>query len=107
MAPLEAMASGLPLIAPSSGGVREYTTEENAWLAEPTPAAFADAVRRLAADPAGRERKRARARQRAEAHDWPIVIARYFRLYDDICEHSRPIRPVTKPWPRLSMEVSA
>src|SRR5262249_38675632 len=33
IAPLEAMAANLPLIAPRSGGVLSYADETNAWLA--------------------------------------------------------------------------
>ncbi|HEV2667388.1 MAG TPA: glycosyltransferase, partial [Blastocatellia bacterium] len=33
IAPLEAMAAGLPLVAPNAGGVLSYADETNAWLA--------------------------------------------------------------------------
>lgn len=41
--PLEAMASGLPVVAPNSGGVLSYANSENAWLADPS----ADGLLRL------------------------------------------------------------
>ena len=44
IAPLEAMAAVSPLVAPASGGILTYANAENAWLAENTPAALADAV---------------------------------------------------------------
>jgi alpha-1,6-mannosyltransferase len=47
IAPLEAMACGLVLVAPNSGGVTEYANERNAVLVEPRPEAFAQAVSRL------------------------------------------------------------
>src|ERR1700759_1074125 len=33
IAPLEAMASGLPLIAANSGGITSFADDSNAWLA--------------------------------------------------------------------------
>jgi len=45
IAPLEAMASGLPLVAPNSGGILSYANEANAWLTEPHAASFAAAIR--------------------------------------------------------------
>ena len=42
IAPLEAMASGLPVVVARSGGVLSYANEENSWLAEPTGAAFSE-----------------------------------------------------------------
>lgn len=51
IAPLEAMASGLVLVAPNSGGVTEYANEHNAMLVEPTPNAFGEAVISLLGDP--------------------------------------------------------
>ena len=33
IAPLEAMASGLPLVATETGGVTTYASDETAWLA--------------------------------------------------------------------------
>ena len=47
IAPLEAMASGLPVVAPLSGGVLSYANESNAWLAEPNGASFAAAVHKI------------------------------------------------------------
>ena len=41
IAPLEAMAAGLPLIAPAAGGVTSYASPENAWLAPAEAEAFA------------------------------------------------------------------
>jgi alpha-1,6-mannosyltransferase len=38
--PLEAMASGVPLVAPAAGGLLSYANDTNAWLAEPTGEAF-------------------------------------------------------------------
>jgi glycosyltransferase involved in cell wall biosynthesis len=45
IAPLEAMASGLPLVAPNSGGILSYANDSNAWLTEPNARCFAAAVR--------------------------------------------------------------
>jgi alpha-1,6-mannosyltransferase len=84
IAPLEAMAAGLPLVAPNRGGVRSYATHENAWLAEPAPEAFAAAVQNVFKDPAETLRKTALARQTAVEHRWPAIAERFFRLYDEM-----------------------
>lgn len=90
--PLEAMASGVPLVAPNAGGVLSYASEENAWLAAPTGAAFAAAVRDAArGGDAAREQRRAarvsRARETAEAFGWNSVTRLIFELYDSL--HAR------------------
>ncbi len=82
IAPLEAMAAGLPLIAPGSGGVLTYANEENAWLAANSAEAFAEAVERVHADGEICRQKVARARHTAEEFSWTRVTANYFQLYD-------------------------
>jgi len=57
IAPLEAMASGAPTVAPDSGGILSYATDENAWLVKPTGADFAKAVREIIENPDLRARK--------------------------------------------------
>jgi glycosyltransferase involved in cell wall biosynthesis len=57
IAPLEAMASGAPTLAPDSGGILSYATDENAWLVAPTGANFAKAVREIIDNPNERARK--------------------------------------------------
>lgn len=99
LAPLEAMATGLPVVVPLSGGVREYATERNAWLAEATGAGFADAVRTLLRHPDERDRRRECARRTAADHDWRAVTGRYFQVYDEVHARSASIRPSTPtPW---------
>jgi glycosyltransferase involved in cell wall biosynthesis len=61
LVPLEAMAVGRPVVASGTGGSREYLVHErNCLLYEPVESgqALADAVRRLAGDPALRGRLR-------------------------------------------------
>ena len=62
LVPLEAMATGTPVVATGTGGSGEYLAhEENCLLFAPAddPRALADAVRRLEAEPALRTRLRA------------------------------------------------
>jgi glycosyltransferase involved in cell wall biosynthesis len=87
IAPLEAMALGLPLVAPNAGGVTTYATAENAWLAEPEPEAFAAAVRDVFASPARRTERIEAARRMAEERSWPRAAARYLQLYREL--HAR------------------
>jgi glycosyltransferase involved in cell wall biosynthesis len=76
------MASGLALVAPSTGGLRHYADSGNAWLVEPTAEAFAAAIQAIRAD--GRSARRTSACATAERFDWDKVTAGYFELYDEI-----------------------
>jgi alpha-1,6-mannosyltransferase len=82
IAPLEAMASGLPLVVPNAGGVLSYANSENAWLAEPCGEAFADAVRDVFSDDEVKWYRVLRARRTAEAYSWDKVTTEFFKLYD-------------------------
>jgi alpha-1,6-mannosyltransferase len=84
IAPLEAMASGLALVAPKTGGVLHYADAHNSWLAEATPDAFARAVREIRDNPAVRCARQCGARATAERFDWEKVTAGYFDLYDEL-----------------------
>jgi alpha-1,6-mannosyltransferase len=86
IAPLEAMAAGLPLVAPNAGGVLSYADETNAWLAEPNGESFAAAARAVFDDPATRKDKLARARWTAQQFQWRVVADSFFQLYDELIE---------------------
>jgi glycosyltransferase involved in cell wall biosynthesis len=66
---LEAMASGTPVVAASTGALPE-TCGGAAVLAEPDAEAFSAALTRLLADDAERERLRAAGLERAAAFSW-------------------------------------
>ena len=86
IAPLEAMASGVPTVAPNSGGVLSYATNENAWLVEPTGEQFADAVREVLDDLVLRESKVTKAIATARANTREISTDRLFATYDKLWE---------------------
>ena len=80
--PLEAMAAGVPLVAPDEGGVRSYATADNAWLTRAEPDAFATAIR-LALDGGAESRRRvANALLTAGRFTWPAAASRIFQTYD-------------------------
>jgi phosphatidylinositol alpha 1,6-mannosyltransferase len=88
--PLEAMASGTPLVAPESGGVLEYADARCAWLTEPEGDAFARTVLELLSNPAQARAKAERARAVAERHDWRSVAEQFF----ETCEGFHEVRRI-------------
>ena len=81
IAPLEAMAAGLALVAPNSGGVTSYANESNAWLAEPNADSFAAAIRSAFADSMERERRVRAGIETARGLEWRNVAAQFLELY--------------------------
>jgi glycosyltransferase involved in cell wall biosynthesis len=80
---LEAMASGLPVVAPSRGGVTDLVEHERTGLlVEPRdPHDFARAVHRLLGDRALRGRMARRARAISEGRSWGSIFDRLFEEY--------------------------
>jgi glycosyltransferase involved in cell wall biosynthesis len=89
IAPLEAMASATPLIAPNSGGILTYASDENAWLVEPKAEQFAAAIQSIFADEERRKQKVAKALEKAREHTWEAAMDRQFALYDRMYEDFR------------------
>jgi alpha-1,6-mannosyltransferase len=81
IAPLEAMASGLPLVAPPRGGVTTYANEATAWLAEPDAESFARRVQEIFAHPETRNQKTRRALEIARRYSWQRVTDQFFDAY--------------------------
>lgn len=80
IAPLEAMAAGVPVVVPAAGGVLSYAHDGNAWLVPPTAEGFASGIRAaLAAHDTARV---AMARATARQHAWPLMARRYFETLD-------------------------
>lgn len=84
--PLEAMASGLPVVAPNSGGLLSYANDSNAWLAEPTGEAFAVAVRSVFGDEERRSEKVRNAVETASTYNWDSSTDSIFEIYDRMQE---------------------
>ena len=84
--PLEAMASGLPVAAPNSGGVLSYANSDNAWLSAPKAQCFSDAIRDIFSDDAKRQAKIRLALDTSKQYDWELSTANLFRLYDKMFE---------------------
>lgn len=80
--PLEAMASGLPVIAPNSGGVLSYASGENAWLSEPDPVNFAEAVRKVFSCSDSRRARIMNALETSAKYSWDNSTDSLFALYD-------------------------
>lgn len=99
IAPLEAMASGLPVVAPDSGGVLSYANDENAWLAETEVEGYFAAVRDVFNDDANRARKIENALETSRRYSWENSTDRLFALYDEMYEdfHSRRRLNICEP----------
>jgi glycosyltransferase involved in cell wall biosynthesis len=80
--PLEAMASGTPLIAPRAGGVLDYADPNCAWLVEPDGEAFARAVLDVLSNRAKAQAKVERALAVAQHYQWRKVAHQFFDTYE-------------------------
>jgi phosphatidylinositol alpha 1,6-mannosyltransferase len=91
---LEAMASGLPVIAAPAGGVRDHLRNEENGLtfSEGDVGSMARAMAALATEPELTRRLARGARLTAEALTWEREMDRLDRSYRELCE-----RPATEP----------
>jgi sugar transferase (PEP-CTERM/EpsH1 system associated) len=90
---LEAMATGLPVIATRVGGNPELVEEGVTGLLVPAgdTAALAQATRELLDDPARCEQLGRVAAQRARTtFDWDATVAAYLQVYDELLVDVRP-----------------
>ena len=87
IAPLEAMASGTPVVVPDSGGILSYATGENAWIAAPNKEGFSAAVRDIFKNPAECVRKTTNALETVRNFTWEKSFERCFDLYDELYEN--------------------
>ncbi len=93
---LEAMAAGVPVVATAVGGTSELITHDRTGLLVPPPetgpsaaASLAEAVGRLATDPALRARLAAAARHRVETQfTFPRQAAAYTQLLTPLARRS-------------------
>ncbi len=77
---LEAMAAGAPVVASNRGALPEVTAGA-ALLVDPAPAPLADALARLLAEPALRERLRAAGLARAAEFSWERTARETLAVY--------------------------
>jgi glycosyltransferase involved in cell wall biosynthesis len=81
----EAAAAGLPLLTTSISGIEDVVVDDvTGWTIERTPAAFAEHIAALQAEPRARQRLGAAARTRAERTGWPQVFDAYVTLYSEL-----------------------
>lgn len=78
------MASGLPLVAPTTGGVTTYASDETAWLARTDAESFAGRIREVFADPCERCRRITQALAVAREYGWDSVASRFFATYSQL-----------------------
>jgi phosphatidylinositol alpha 1,6-mannosyltransferase len=84
---LEAMASGLPVVAAPAGGVRDHLRDGQNGLAYPagSAVAMAEAMVKLATDPDLARRLSWGARSTAEELTWEREMERLDRSYREVC----------------------
>jgi alpha-1,6-mannosyltransferase len=81
---LEAMACGLPVIGPPTGGVAEIVDQAvGALAARADPAAYAEAIAGLFERDLGEVSRQAR-RRTLERHRWDVVFDRLTEVYADV-----------------------
>jgi phosphatidylinositol alpha 1,6-mannosyltransferase len=99
---LEAMASGLPVIAAGAGGpVDHVRSGQNGYLSDPyDPGDFAALVREALADPENLSQMSRVARAYAETQTWPLILAGLLEHYAQLARSCRAHPEDFTPWGR-------
>lgn len=98
LVPLEAMASGTPVLAVAGGGpVESVLSGVTGWLLPADPMAFAERMTAVAADPSMVAVMASAARQRAEAFDWQRFATRMDEVIEAVVAQGAKERPWAAP----------
>lgn len=91
MSALEAMASGMPIVATTVGGLQQIVEPEGGLLVPPrSPAALAEALLYLLRDPAMRQRMAAHNRKVVqERYSWRVQISKLEDIYSEAIAQSK------------------
>lgn len=82
---LEAMASGLPVLASPVGGIEDYLRDgENGFHIDRDPTAIAAKLDRLLSDSTLQARIREAGLATAETYGWEKISKQYLRLFDEL-----------------------
>lgn len=88
---LEAMASGLPVLASRVGGIEDYLRDgENGWFIEREAGDIAAKLDRLLADPDLRARFREQGIETAACYSWDRIAQQYVQLFDQLMREREP-----------------
>jgi glycosyltransferase involved in cell wall biosynthesis len=99
--PLEAMASGAPVIAVDAGGPRESVIHNvTGWLLPATPWAFAEQMRQVVADDTGKLVSRRAARRRAQQFAADAFVARLDDVMEEVALYGSATPPARSTVPR-------
>ena len=82
--PLEAMASGKPVIASSVPSLRDVVGDAGILVPPDDPRALAKEILKLIDDKKKRAHLGAKASQRAQKYDWSIIISHYKKLIESL-----------------------
>jgi glycosyltransferase involved in cell wall biosynthesis len=95
LAILEAMASGLPVVASAVGGIPEVLAgNEKALFPAGDESALAEAIVRMISDPSLSDSTGKRNRERAMAFDWDTIARRYLDLYREVAARAKSGAPI-------------
>jgi glycosyltransferase involved in cell wall biosynthesis len=81
---VEAMASGLPVVASNSGSLAEVVGEAGVLVPPGDATALASALQGLSDDPTELRRLGAAARAGAKRYSWPAIARRHLHLYQEM-----------------------
>jgi glycosyltransferase involved in cell wall biosynthesis len=88
---LEYAAMGVPIIASDLATIRaHFTPDAIRFVAGGDPSALADAIREVAADPAGAARLGAEAQRQAAAYAWNVQSAHYLDVVARLIRRPAP-----------------
>lgn len=96
---LEAMAAGVPIVSAAAASAQALVDDgRSALLVPPTdPRAYADALERLIADGALRQRLAQAAQADAQAHSWEATLEPVFALYQACLQPAATPLPAARP----------
>jgi glycosyltransferase involved in cell wall biosynthesis len=81
---LEAMASGLPIVATRCEGVEELITDNGTVVEQPSAESLAGAIKKLADDRVLCRQMAENARKQAERFTWSGIAKEYLTLYERV-----------------------